>query len=129
MKTTRPSRMIGRRVRPNARIALSTGRLLPNSDRDGRARRSLRGARQRVTQKNCAVASYLFARFQAVENLVKAILLQADFDRALGEAVTVDGHPRGRRAVAFAHDAAFRDRRRLELIARANDESRKHLRP
>src|SRR6516162_9013455 len=95
--------MIGRRVRPNARMPLNIARRVPVPDR------SLRRRGQGIVHKQRAVSGDTLAGLEAFENLPKSVLLKADLDRSLGKAAAVGRHPYGHGAVTLADDARFRD--------------------
>ena len=91
--------------------------------------RSLRCSGQSVGHEERAVGGDPLAGLEAVENLPKSVLQQADLNRAAGEAVAIGRHPRRHRVVALADDPAFRDGRRFDGFTRADDEGGEHLRP
>src|SRR6516162_10040764 len=84
--TNRHSKMIGRRVNPNARRDLTTTDLYRR--RPG-ARALARSGRERVAQEQGAVGGYKLARLQAFQDLVIAVALHSDLDRALDEMAAV----------------------------------------
>src|SRR5580693_2322001 len=107
--TSSPSRMMGRRVKPNERIPFSTASLFlcsapscvwcylltryaPSWSR-GDGRRDIMGRRSaarlpnehHVAQEHRTFGRHQLAGLQAIENLPVAIVLHADLDDALGE--------------------------------------------
>src|SRR5215472_11852995 len=110
MNTTRHSSTIGRRVRPNATMPLSTA-MTSKLEHDpvpktgihfsGSCSRSARRGGERVAQEQRALGRDQLAGLQACENLVIAVALHADLHGALGEAAAVGRDPHGHRAVAL----------------------------
>src|SRR5215510_11286484 len=87
MKTKRQSKMIGRRVNPNASRPFSTVGLSKLHERA--AWRLLGCHRQRVAQEQRPFGSDQLADLQPLEDLPIALELQAGPDLASGEAATV----------------------------------------
>ena len=128
--TNRPSRMIVRRISPNARMRFSTdGSLLARVGEAG----SAQAAHEAPPRACCRVISPRrwrpSRRAQTIQNLVIAISLQTDLTirrRSDGDPLR---HPRRHGAVAFAHDRVQRHRWRVHRGASANDEVGEHSWP
>src|SRR6516165_4185000 len=84
-KTTKPSKIIGRRVNPNCSNPLST------------AYPSIRGGRrgERIAEKQRAFGDDQFADLRAFKNLTISFVQPADLDRASGKPASIGGHPDG----------------------------------
>src|SRR5712692_6057092 len=125
-----------------ARARMTSGRLVrakvskassitpgPNRLESGWSRRgSTRCRRQGVTQEQRAVCGDKFPGLQSFENLMEAVLLQADFNSAPGEALLVGRDPNRHGAVAFSHHAGERNGRGTHAFAGAYQERSEHSR-
>src|SRR5579862_9115182 len=127
-KTSSPSKMIGRRVSPNATRPLSTACLYPRSCRQPQLSLVPGGDGHHVVEENGAVCGHQFANLHAVENLPVAIAHVTDRHRASGEMAAVGGHPDSLRAVTFPHHTVEWDRWRTDRRPYGDGEISEHAR-
>src|SRR3989442_11595342 len=123
--TSRPSRIIGRRVSPKVSRPLITG-YLANLLRRSVVETSAPSRVEGIAEEQRALGGNELADLQAVGDLPVAVALQADLHRPLGEPTAVGGDPHRHRAVALPHHAVERNRDGAHRIAGANHEVRKH---
>src|SRR5215470_13172694 len=108
MRTSRPSMTIARRESADARTSLSTNSLSPHPQ----SRRSVRGARRRgalrrrrgrrVVQEQRRLGGDQLPGLEPFHDLDEPVLLEADLDHPLDEALAVRRDEDGHRAVTLA---------------------------
>src|SRR5215471_16988223 len=128
MKTSKPSTIIARRVSPNATMPLSTAPLFTSSAGVAPASLAARDPQQ-IAEKDRPLGRDQLSGLQAFENLPVALVLQADLDRAAGEATAIGRDPYRLGAVAFPHHTGERNRNGAHRVASADHEIREHPRP
>src|SRR5262245_28002793 len=86
------------------------------------------GRREAVDEEQRRFGNDQLPGLESLDDLSEAVLLKADPDRSLDQALVVSRDPRDHPSVALAHDGARRNAGRSSLGTRQDAKARKHVR-